>query len=128
MPLPKSDPDTAYRVLMDNAMEARTQANADSIFAELVTLVRALRPDGPMGIITQTLREALGYHAGYFGEETRERVERLYRCAHPFFGPIAHVPPPVGMEAWELGRENARRMQAGEPFITLAEYRALKVQ
>jgi hypothetical protein len=33
-------------------------------------------------------RANLGYYAGYYDNETRERVERLFRCAHPVFGPI----------------------------------------
>jgi len=30
----------------------------------------------------------LGYFAGYFTDDTRERVERLFDCEHPFFGKI----------------------------------------
>lgn len=36
-----------------------------------------------------TERENLGYYAGYYGNETRERVERLFGCAHPVFGAIS---------------------------------------
>lgn len=28
----------------------------------------------------------LGYYAGYYDDETRVRVERLFRCSHPIFG------------------------------------------
>ncbi len=40
-------------------------------------------------------RANLGYWAGYYRPETRERVERLFRCAHPFFGSIAEKGPPT---------------------------------
>ena len=30
----------------------------------------------------------LGYFAGYYTDDTRERVERLFDCEHPFFGKI----------------------------------------
>jgi hypothetical protein len=35
----------------------------------------------------------LGYFAGYYDHATRERVERLYRCAHPVFGSASAGPP-----------------------------------
>lgn len=33
-------------------------------------------------------RSNLGYYAGYYSGETRERVERLFKCSHPIFGSI----------------------------------------
>lgn len=36
----------------------------------------------------------LGYYAGYYDSETRERVERLFNCAHPVFGKIAEKGAP----------------------------------
>jgi hypothetical protein len=33
----------------------------------------------------------LGYFAGYFNNETRARVERLFCCRHPFVGAISQV-------------------------------------
>lgn len=34
----------------------------------------------------------LGYYAGYYDNETRQRVERLFACAHPVFGKASDVP------------------------------------
>ena len=31
----------------------------------------------------------LGYYAGYYDTATRERVERLFACAHPIYGSVA---------------------------------------
>ena len=45
----------------------------------------------------------LGYYAGYYDEETRHRVERLFRCAHPVFGAIAKVGAPAPEEAFYAG-------------------------
>jgi hypothetical protein len=95
----------AYSLLMDAAMDMKTQSGADAIFAELVTLVRSLRPKLPLNIITQTLREALGYHAGYFDVETRERVERLYRTSHPLFGPLRTCRRPIRWKRGSSGRK-----------------------
>jgi hypothetical protein len=47
----------------------------------------------------------LGYFAGYYDNETRERVERLFNCAHPFFGAIAENGAPTPEEAFEMGRK-----------------------
>ena len=35
----------------------------------------------------------LGYYAGYYDDETRKRVEKLFNCAHPVFGPIVNGVP-----------------------------------
>mgnify|MGYP001593748755 CR=1 FL=1 len=48
-------------------------------------------------------RVNLGYYAGYYDNETRARVERLFRCAHPIFGAIAEKGPPTPEEAFEMG-------------------------
>lgn len=45
----------------------------------------------------------LGYYAGYYDNETRERVERLFDCSHPYFGRIAQVGPPTSAEALAAG-------------------------
>ncbi|HUV67148.1 MAG TPA: hypothetical protein VMW24_24885 [Sedimentisphaerales bacterium] len=46
----------------------------------------------------------LGYYAGYYDHETRVRVERLFRCAHPVFGKAsAGVPTPE--EAFKMGQD-----------------------
>lgn len=49
-------------------------------------------------------RSNLGYYAGYYGEETRERVERLFSCAHPIFGSIKANGAPTPEAAFEAGQ------------------------
>lgn len=49
-------------------------------------------------------RESLGFWAGYYDDATRERVERLFSCAHPVFGPIAKGKP-TPEEAFRAGQE-----------------------
>jgi len=50
----------------------------------------------------------LGYYAGYYDDETRRRVERLFKCAHPVFGSIEEKGPPTLREAFELGMRMGR--------------------
>lgn len=45
----------------------------------------------------------LGYYAGYYNLETQERVERLFRCAHPIFGSIAENDRPSFEKALTSG-------------------------
>lgn len=47
----------------------------------------------------------LGYWAGYYGDEVRERVERLFNCKHPIFGSIAENGSPTPEEAFKMGRD-----------------------
>ncbi|HWT40984.1 MAG TPA: hypothetical protein VN081_07025 [Dongiaceae bacterium] len=37
----------------------------------------------------QIARINIGYYAGYYDRQTRERVEHLFLCAHPIFGKVA---------------------------------------
>lgn len=53
-------------------------------------------------------RQNLGYFAGYYDSETRERVERLFSCTHPVFGSIAQNGEPTFQEAFDKGREAAQ--------------------
>lgn len=49
-------------------------------------------------------KQNLGYFAGYYDQETRARVERLFSCAHPIFG-SANV---TADDAYALGVGEAR--------------------
>jgi len=51
----------------------------------------------------------LGYWAGYYSNETRSRVERLFDCEHPYFGKIDEVGPPTPEQAFRMGVELAER-------------------
>lgn len=59
-------------------------------------------------------RANLGYFAGYYGNDVRERVERLFNCAHPVFGAITENGAPTPEEAFLKGLE-AGRAAAAEP-------------
>ena len=85
------------------AMKITDQAEADAYFEECV--------QHQLGFGESTREEAehiersnLGYVAGYGDNETRARVERLFKCAHPIFGAIAQYDPPTPEEALEIGK------------------------
>lgn len=65
----------------------------------------------------QIERSNLGYYAGYHLDETRERVERLFRCAHPVFGSIAENGPAT----LEQIREQSPYLDAGDGVTGMTE-------
>lgn len=90
----------------DRACAITEHADADAFLDQLVE--RAMRLYGQsQEEATSIIKQNLGYYAGYFSDETRARIERLFNCAHPFFGPISeHNPTPE--EAFEMGRALAK--------------------
>lgn len=88
--------------LLVKAMQVQTQAQADEIFRALVVLIMQDIGESEEEA-TRSARHDLGYFAGYYDDETRERVERLFQCEHPFFGSIAKNGPPTPKEAFEAG-------------------------
>ena len=85
-------------------MEITSQAEADKYFEKLVNhqmMFGVLRHERAEA--EQIERSNLGYYAGYYDSETRERVERLFKCAHPVFGAIAANGIPTVKEALAAG-------------------------
>lgn len=91
-----------YRDLYGSAMEILDQDAADAIFEELVSYTIEtgnLYREGAETLV----RSNLGYYAGYYDNDTRERVERLFNCEHPVFGSIAENGPPTMEAAFQAG-------------------------
>lgn len=51
----------------------------------------------------QIAKSNIGYFAGYYDNKVRERVEELYSCSHPVFGPIKERGAPGPEMAFEMG-------------------------
>jgi hypothetical protein len=56
---------------------------------------------------TNAQRFNLAYFAGYYDQETRLRVEKLFCCTHPILG-AASDGAPTPAEAFELGARMAK--------------------
>lgn len=84
------------------AMTITDQSLADAYFERCVAHSMGFGRSRPTAEAIE--RSNLGYYAGYYDSETRKRVERLYRCAHPVFGKIAERGPPTLTEAFEAGK------------------------
>ena len=90
------------------AMGITDQAEADAYFQQCVahTMAFGKSQEEAEGIE----RGNLGYYAGYYSSETRERIERLFSCAHPIFGAITICGRPSVAEALESGRKLAQKI------------------
>lgn len=107
----------------DFAIKVTEQTIADATFRLLVDDAMAAEDNPGRPEAEQIVRDNLGYFAGYYDAETRERVERLYNCQHPIFGKISEHGIPTPEEAFELGREMG---SGASNVVTLAELRARK--
>ena len=87
------------------AMKITDPADAAHYFAAYVNSIE--REAGSREKAEALARANLGYYAGYYDSETRLRVERLFFCAHPIFGPAANGTP-TPEEAFRLGVEAGR--------------------
>lgn len=102
-------PQPEIQNLYDQAMQVTDQTHADIILEQL--FFAALQAGHTRGTALQLVKDNLGYYAGYFGAATRERVERLFHCAHPYFGPIAVFGQPTGQEAYDMGLKLGQQLQ-----------------
>ena len=88
------------------AMEITEQADANVYWEKCV---RHSMSHGKSRYESEKLeRGNLRRYAGYYDHETRDRVERLFRCSHPAFGSIADNGPPTAEEAFKAGLERGK--------------------
>lgn len=70
------------------AMEITEQITATEYFERCV--IHCMQKFGKTREEAEKIERAnLAYFAGWYGPDTRERVERLFACVHPIFGAIA---------------------------------------
>lgn len=85
---PESKPILSYGEALGPAMKITDAEDAAQYLAAYVAYlephVTRDRTDGKTA--AEIARINLGYYAGYYDSKTRERVERLFSCAHPIFG------------------------------------------
>ena len=110
MELPTEFPEGATQgMVLGPAMMITAQEDADAYFETIVKHAMRMDPDVPRETVERNVRRSLGYFAGYHDEETRERVEHLFDCAHPVFGKVSEGGVPTAEEAVRLGVEAAEK-------------------
>lgn len=88
--------------LMEKAMLARTQPQADACFADLVGFLRLANPDLSPVQVVQLARDNLGYWIGHTSN-LRATLEPLYQCEHPHLGSVAECGLPDFETAMQIG-------------------------
>ena len=94
-----------YAEKYDPAMSITEQAEADAYFERCVLHHMSFgieRADAE-----RFERGNLAYWAGYYDNETRARVERLFHCEHPIFGSIEKNGPPTAATAFRMGLDRS---------------------
>jgi hypothetical protein len=91
-------------------MKITAQAEADEYFELLVGRNLRLNPGRGRAEAESIERQNLGYYAGYCNHDTRQRVEKLFKTAHPFFGALAVNGPPTAETAFNIGAAIGRAM------------------
>lgn len=93
-----TDPDDAKQYLesyveylIPHVIENNENATDEFIYTESVNIAK----------------RNLGYYAGYYDNETRKRVEKLFECSHPIFGSIEDNGEISAELAFELGKKHA---------------------
>jgi hypothetical protein len=95
-----------YAECLGPAMSITDKDDATQYFTHYVAFIQKALDQKPRtdGLTASDIgRMNLGYYAGYYDNETREQVERLYQCTHPVFGAIAVKGAPTPEEAFEAG-------------------------
>jgi hypothetical protein len=92
------DKDYTIGELYTPAMTIETQEEADEYFNALVEHNISRYGTDPIKAINIE-KSNLGYFAGYYDNETMERVQKLFSCQHPVFGSVI----PTNKQAFEAG-------------------------
>jgi hypothetical protein len=96
--------------LYDPAMKITDQVEANRY---LEALVHRCMDDGKSREESESIQKSnLAYYAGYYDHETRLRVEQLFNCSHPIFGPAVNGEP-TPEEAFKMGMELGEKIKKG---------------
>ena len=106
---PENKIELTYGETLGPAMEITDQADADQYKEAMIQWMVTQDPTVSRERATQISNENLGYYAGYYSNETRARVEKLFRCAHPIFGSVKENGIPTSKEAYQMGLERGRK-------------------
>ena len=94
------------------AMAIKDPDEAKVYFKELVN--HAIKTGIAQGEAEKIEKGNLAYWAGYYSEETRERVEKLFVCEHPVFGSISKNGPINAIDAFNLVQKVGSAISRGE--------------
>lgn len=110
---PLNKEELTYDETLDPAMHITDQADADQYKKNYIAFIQKhLDKEEPRTddmTAEQIANSNLGYYAGY--GYNRERVEKLFKCAHPIFGAIDENGEPTVEQAFTAGIELGKKMR-----------------
>lgn len=89
------------------AMEITEPKDAEQYLNDYISFIQKYLDKEPTknnNSAEEIAKANLGYYAGYYSNKTRERVEKLFKCAHPIFGSIEENGAPTPKQAYEMGK------------------------
>jgi hypothetical protein len=97
----------------EGAMKVSTKEEADGWLDVAVRKLHAASQGSQTKIeIEFAIKSNLGWFAGYYSHEDRDRIEKLFGCQHPYFGSIAVNGPPSVTEAIRIGIQRGKELAA----------------
>jgi hypothetical protein len=108
---PQNKKHLTYGECLDPAMKITNVEDAKQYFRDYVKFIKNTIDENSYteGKSPEEIaKHNLGYYAGYFDDETRNRVESLFLCEHPIFGSIKENGKPTPEESFKLGMEWAQ--------------------
>ncbi len=112
---PEGKKELTYGECLGPAMSITDKADAEQYLQAYIDFIQEHLDAGqpnPEGLTAESIAKSnLGYFAGYYDNETRAQVERLFMCAHPIFGSIAQKGAPTAEEAFNLGVETGKKLK-----------------
>lgn len=113
---PENKKRLTYGEALSPAMEITNEAEAYNYLQAYIAFTENRCKEDNVDTEGKTAEEIckinLGYFAGYYDSETRERVERLFSCAHPVFGSIEANGSPTPQEAFRKGFESVQQKES----------------
>jgi len=98
------------REIFEPAMSITEQEDANQYLADYIAYTQKWLDKEPRQdnmTAEDIAKHNFGYYAGYYGEDARRRVEKLFNCEHPIFGSIEKNGSPSFTQAFEAGKNMA---------------------
>lgn len=105
-PYDKPEKELTYGDILGPAMKITDKADAKQYLEAYITHIQKhldIEPNKVCQTAEAIAKANLGYYAGYYDDQTRVRVEKLFECSHPVFGSIAQKGAPTPEEAFNAG-------------------------
>jgi len=106
---PEGKETLTYGECLEPAMKITNPEDAKQYFEDYVKFIQKYLDKEPRDddkTASDIAKINLGYYAGYYDNDTRRRVEKLFFCEHPVFGSVVKNGIPTAQEAFNKGRMN----------------------